>query len=132
MLHYGTMANYTRDAYGSRMEAIFKETRMFAAVRENYLSDDDFATLQQMLMRQPQAGSLIKDAGGLRKIRFPDARRRKGKRGGLRVIYYFWDEQCHFWLCSIYDKDEMNDLTAHQRKLLRRALEDELSSRKTS
>ena len=55
MLHYGTMANYTRDAYGSRMEAIFKETRMFAAVRENYLSDDDFATLQQMLMRQPQA-----------------------------------------------------------------------------
>lgn len=111
------------------MEAVFKETRMFAAVRESYLSDDAFAELQQMLMKQPHAGRLIKDMGGLRKIRFPDARRCKGKRGGLRVIYYFWDEKRHFWLFSIYDKDEMNDLTAEQRKLLRRALENEMARR---
>lgn len=105
---------------------------MFAAVRESYLSDDAFAELQQMLMKQPHAGRLIKDMGGLRKIRFPDARRCKGKRGGLRVIYYFWDEQCHFWLYSIYDKDEMDDMTTQQRKLLKRALEDELARRKNT
>ncbi|ALU90498.1 toxin [Herbaspirillum rubrisubalbicans] len=114
------------------MEAVFKETRMFEAYRANYLSDEAYAELQQMLMRHPHAGKLIKDTGGLRKIRFPDARRCKGKRGGLRVIYYFWSEERQFWLFSIYDKNEMADLTAEQRKLLKHVLEDELARGKTS
>ncbi|MEM5387217.1 hypothetical protein VSR68_26975 [Paraburkholderia phymatum] len=40
-------------------------------------------------MPNPEAGDAIKGAGGLRKVRFGDARRGKGKRGGLRVIYYY-------------------------------------------
>jgi len=113
------------------MDAVFKETRLFEAHRAQYLSDEAYAELQQMLMRHPLAGKLIKDAGGLRKVRFPDARRCKGKRGGLRVIYYLWNEENQFWLFSIYDKDEMEDLTAEQRKTLKRALDAELARRKS-
>ena len=58
-------------------------------------------------MLNPEAGSLISgDRPGLRKLRFADERRGKGKRGGLRVIYYWWDTGPQFWLFTIYDKDE--------------------------
>jgi hypothetical protein len=52
-------------------------------------------------------------------MRFADARRGKGKRGGLRVIYYWWDSGMQFWLFTLYDKDEMPDLTPLQRKALK-------------
>ena len=55
----------------------------------SYLDDDDFRGLQNLLMLQPEAGDSIPGTGGLRKLRFADARRGKGKRGGLRVIYYW-------------------------------------------
>jgi putative transcriptional regulator len=47
-------------------------------------------------------------------VRFSDARRSKGKRGGLRVIYYYWTGGPEFWLFTLYDKDEMADLTPKQ------------------
>jgi hypothetical protein len=49
-------------------------------------------------MKNPTAGDVIPDAGGLRKLRFGDARRGKGKRSGLRVLYYWWDSGLQFWL----------------------------------
>jgi len=52
---------------------------------------------------------------GLRKVRFADSRRAKGKRGGLRVIYYHWIGGPEFWLFTLYDKDEMTDLSPTQR-----------------
>ncbi len=67
--------------------------------------------------------------GGLRKMRFPDSRRQKGKRGGLRVIYYFWHSGGQFWLFTIYDKDEADDLTAAERKVAKRLLDGELAAR---
>jgi hypothetical protein len=54
--------------------------------------------LQQELMRNPEAGEIIQETGGLRKMRFADRRRGKGKRGGLRVIYYWWSAGMQFWL----------------------------------
>ena len=57
-------------------------------------------------MLNPEAGDVIPGTGGLRKLRFADERRGKGKRGGLRVIYYWWDPGSQFWLFTIYDKDE--------------------------
>jgi hypothetical protein len=67
---------------------------------------------------------------GLRKLRFADERRQKGKRGGLRVIYYWWDTGLQFWLFTIYDKDEMSDLTKAQREMFKQMVRKELEARK--
>ena len=83
-------------------------------------------------MSDPGAGDLIRDTGGLRKIRFADARRGKGKRGGLRVIYYWWVLESQCWLFTIYDKDQADDLTAKQRSVLAQLLERETKARRTS
>jgi hypothetical protein len=80
-------------------------------------------------MRAPEAGDLIKDSGGLRKLRFADVRRGKGKRGGLRVIYYWWNSGDQFWLFTIYDKDEADDLSAPQRRALKEMVKAELHER---
>ncbi|PPK47528.1 hypothetical protein B0G57_101493 [Trinickia symbiotica] len=66
------------------MKAIFVELPPFRRVRENYLADDEYRALQVELMGNPEAGDVIKGTGGLRKLRFGDKRRGKGKRGGLR------------------------------------------------
>ena len=68
-------------------------------------------------------------AHGLRKLRFGDIRRGKGKRGGLRVIYFWWEAGSLFWLFTVYDKDEMDDLTAKQRRDLKAMVKSELDAR---
>ncbi|TAJ80027.1 MAG: toxin [Gallionellaceae bacterium] len=52
------------------------------------------------------------------------------KRGGLRVIYYWWMSGKQFWLYTVYNKDEMDDLTTAQRKLLKDLLKQELDARR--
>lgn len=108
------------------MKATFVELPPFERYRKNYLDDQAFSTLQQELIRSPLAGDLIVGAGGLRKLRFSDPRRRKGKRGGMRIIYYWWDGGSQFWLFTLYNKDEMADLTNDQRQLLSQMLKNEL------
>ena len=56
-------------------------------------------------------------------------RRGKGKRGGLRVIYYWWSGGDQFWLFTVYDKDQADDLTSTQRKVLKQLLKNELKNR---
>ena len=72
------------------MQAVFVELPAFERSREAYLDDTGFSRLQETLMANPEAGEVIRGTGGLRKLRFSDTRRSKGKRGGLRVIYYYW------------------------------------------
>ena len=81
-------------------------------------------------MRNPAAGEVIEGTGGLRKMRFSDKRRGKGKRGGLRVVYYWWEPGMQFWLYTLYDKDEMPDLTPQQRKTLKAMIKAKLESRR--
>ncbi|MCY1314755.1 Toxin HigB-2 [compost metagenome] len=77
-----------------------------------------------MLLNDPEAGSVIAHTGGLRKIRFGDPKRNKGKRGGIRAIYYYWHTGTQFWLFTVYDLDDLsNDLKA--------ALEREVKARTT-
>jgi hypothetical protein len=95
------------------------------------LNDDAFNDFQKMLIQQPTAGDVIEGTGGLRKVRFKDAKRGKGKRGGLRVIYYWWVSGFQFWLFTIYDKNELDDLTSKERTLLKSLLEKELKARGT-
>jgi hypothetical protein len=112
------------------MKLVFVELPAFERHRADYLDDDGFRALQNLLMKNPEAGDLMPDTGGLRKLRFADARRGKGKRGGLRVIYYLWNAGAQCWLFTIYNKDELADLTAQQRKILRAIIRTELDARR--
>lgn len=112
------------------MRAVFLELPAFERSRESYLDDDGFSRLQEALMANPEAGEVIQGTDGLRKARFSDARRSKGKRGGLRVIYYYWTTGPEFWLFALYDKDEMADLTPKQREALKERIKDELKMRR--
>lgn len=120
----------TQIAYNSGVKALFVELPAFERHRGEYLSDESFRMLQATLMKSPEAGDLIEGAGGLRKIRFADVRRGKGKRGGLRVIYYWWQAGEQFWLYTVYDKDERDDLSPQQRKTLKSMLKTELEARR--
>ena len=110
------------------MKATFIELSSFLARRPDYLTDDEFREFQNVLMNSPTAGNVIAGTGGLRKIRIADPRRGKGKRGGLRTIYYWQDDEAKFWLFMIYDKDEMEDLSKDDKKELKKLLEEALGN----
>jgi hypothetical protein len=82
-------------------------------------------------MTDPETGDVIQGTGGLRKMRFADVRRGKGKRGGLQVVYFWWSAGMQSWLYTPYDKDELTDLTSGQRKILRDMLKAELEARRS-
>lgn len=62
-------------------------------------------------------------------MRWANARRGKGRRGGLRVIYYYFPSDHQIWLMTLYDKNEASDLTVQQKKALKAAIEGELKAR---
>ena len=96
---------------------VFIETPLFTKLIQDVLPDEDYRLLQQTLLLRPEAGALIPGGGGLRKIRWnlPGS----GKRGGLRIIYY-WDvpEETIYMLLP-YKKSKQDDLTPAQLKVLR-------------
>ncbi|MBF7955998.1 toxin [Rahnella] len=100
------------------MKAVFVELPVFEAHRSAYLTDDEYRILQNALLLFPTCGDVIMHTGGLRKLRFPDRQRNKGKRGGTRIIYYWWVAKAHFLLITVYGKGEMDDLTFAQKKML--------------
>jgi len=79
----------------------------------------------------PLAGDVMPRTGGFRKLRWADARRGKGRRGGLRGIYYWLMNDGQFWMFAIYDKDGLENLTAEQEKALKKAIDKELKTRGT-
>lgn len=97
------------------MKALFVELPPFERYRADYLSDERYRVLQMELLADPQRGDVIESTGGLRKLRQSDPRRGKGKRGGLRVIYFWWEAGRQFWLFTLYSKDEMADLSAKEK-----------------
>jgi hypothetical protein len=111
------------------MQAIFFETRSFTEFLPEYLTDDEYRDLQEALLKNPTSGNVMPGTGGFRKMRWMDSRRGKGKRGGLRVIYYWIGQDSHIWMFAIYDKDEMTDLSPAEKKALKNAIELELASR---
>ena len=112
------------------MKALFVELPAFSRHRSDYMNDEAFRALQTPLMRSPNAGDMIEGTGGLRKLRFADASRGKGKRGGLRIIYFWWEAGKQFWLFTLYDKDEMSDLSTKDKKALKEMIRLELEERR--
>ncbi|WP_194788376.1 toxin [Pseudomonas sp. UFMG81] len=114
------------------MDALFVELPAFERYRPQYLDDEDFRLLQRLLLMCPHIGDVIKGAGGLRKMRFADAQRHKGKRGGTRIIYYWWPAGRQFWLFTLYGKEVQDNLTPQQRQALKQLLEREYLKRTTN
>jgi len=121
---------YTQLAYNMLMKALFIELPPFERYRQDYLTDDQYWNLQNFLLLTPKTGDVMAGTGGLRKLRFGDSTRGKGKRGDLRVIYYWYEVKLQFWLFTLYDKDEMSDLGQKERKALMDLLNKEPGARK--
>ncbi|MEW5789762.1 MAG: hypothetical protein AB1899_18125 [Pseudomonadota bacterium] len=81
-------------------------------------------------MAQAEKGEVIEGTGGLRKLQRPDPRPGKGKRGGLRLIDFSWEAGRRFCLFTLYDKAEMDDLSAKEKGLPRDMLKRELVLRR--
>ena len=97
---------------------IFIETPIFTADLNEFLTDDEYTEFQQYLADNPRSGDVIQDTGGLRKIRW--ASNGKGKRGGVRVIYYHLNADAQIRLLLIYKKGVQDNLTEKQKKILRK------------
>jgi hypothetical protein len=97
----------------------------------NYLDDDGYRGLQNELTNNPELGDLMPGTGGFRKLRWGDKRRGKGRRGGLRIIYYYFPSDQQIWLMTLYDKNEASDLTSREKKALQAAIAGELKMRET-
>ena len=97
---------------------VFIETPVFTADVRVLLSDEEYARLQDHLVRRPDAGDVITGTGGLRKIRWTSAG--KGKRGGSRVIYFHAVAQSQIRMLLIYRKGIKDDLTPKEKGVLRK------------
>lgn len=87
----------------------------------DYLSDDEYASLQRALIANPQAGALIPGSGGVRKIRWAVSGR--GKRGGVRVIYYAKVHEGVIWMLTIYAKNVSENIPAHILRKIREEID---------
>jgi hypothetical protein len=100
---------------------VLVETSIFTRQVQELLSDEDYGKLQAALVSRPNMGSVIRGTGGLRKMRW--ALPGRGKRGGLRVIYYWAVTQDQLLMLFMYPKTERDDLSQVQLKILREIVE---------
>ena len=101
----------------------FVETPVFTAAIGRHLDDEQYRQLQIALMLRPEQGPVIPGSGGLRKVRW--ATTGAGKRGGLRVIYYWAPSDRMFYMLYVYRKSAQGDLTPAQTRQLGRVVREE-------
>jgi hypothetical protein len=107
----------------------FIEAPRFTQLLPDYLNDDDYGELQIHLAKNPEAGEVIQGTGGFRKVRWGDPRRGQGRRGGLRVIYYYFEQDMQIWFLTLYGKGEAADLSPKEKRLLKAAIDQETRQR---
>ena len=103
------------------------ETPIFTKQLLSTLSDEEYRLFQATLLERPDAGKVIPGGGGLRKVRW--ALERRGKSGGVRVIYYWFTERETVLLLFMYPKNVQGNLTQDQLKQLKRIIEEEYHER---
>lgn len=99
----------------------FIETAYYTRIIADYLSDEEQGELQAHLIASPDDGDIIKGTGGVRKLRW--GAKGKGKRGGVRIIYYWRTVRGHIYLLTIYGKNEASNLTANEKEYLKKMVE---------
>ena len=97
----------------------FTETPVFTRLVNDLLSDDEYRELQEVLIYRPDIGHMIQGTGGLRKIRWSQKGQGRGKRGGVRVIYYWLMDDEQILMLYIYPKKQQDDLTPEEKKTLK-------------
>lgn len=102
----------------------FIETPVFTAALRRHLEDDSYRALQLALILRPEQGAVIPGGAGLRKMRW--ASHGRGKRGGIRLIYYWAARLQTFYMLYVYSKNHQGDLTATQVHSLARLVREEL------
>ena len=101
----------------------FIETSIFTKLLPNYLPDDEYRSLQWYLLEHPEAGDIIRGSGGIRKVRW--SHKGQGKRGGVRVIYYWKKSAYEIWLLNIYSKSERATIPGHVLKKIAKEIKNE-------
>ena len=101
----------------------FVETPVFTHVIQRHFDDEQYRQLQIALMLRPEQGPVIQGSGGLRKVRW--ATSGTGKRGGLRIIYYWAPSHDTCLMVYVFAKNEQGDLTRQQLQLLARVAREE-------
>lgn len=101
----------------------FIETPVFTAALRRHLDDESYRALQLSLLFRPAQGPVISGGAGLRKLRW--AAPGRGKRGGVRLIYYWEPESETFYMLFLYAKNEQGDLTSAQLKVLAKLVQEE-------
>lgn len=99
----------------------FIEAPSFTKTLGQYLDDDEYAKLQNHLNAHPESGVIVPGSGGVRKLRWRGEGR--GKRGGLRVIYYLRLAREQIWMLTIYGKNVRENMPAHLLKAMKEAIE---------
>jgi hypothetical protein len=107
----------------------FIEAPAFTRQVHEYLDDESYGALQERLVANPNSGDVMPGTGGFRKMRWADPGRGKGRRGGLRIIYFYFESERQLWLMTLYGKNEAADLTPREKKALKAALDLELRAR---
>lgn len=97
---------------GRVSSVIFSESPTFTKTVQQILREDDYFALQDLLIDRPDAGDVIPGSKGLRKIRVASGG--KGKRGGSRVIYYWYVEPEKIQFCRIYEKSNQASLSRNE------------------
>ena len=101
----------------------FIETRLFTRLVQEYLNDDDYSQLQAHLVENPEAGTVIRGSGGVRKLRW--AATGRGKRGGYRVIYFIRRPKEVIWMLTMYPKNVTDSISGHVLKRIREEIEND-------
>jgi mRNA-degrading endonuclease RelE of RelBE toxin-antitoxin system len=109
--------------YTVSLDMVIIETSVFTKLVLSQMSDEEYRQLQIMLCVLPDTGDLIPGSGGLRKVRW--GHQGKGKKGGLRVIYYWVKEPGKILMLYLYKKNKQSDLTPNQLKTLKQVVEEE-------
>jgi hypothetical protein len=107
----------------------FVEAPGFSRHLHEYFDDDGYRALQAELAADPETGDVMPGTGGFRKMRWADPRRGKGRRGGLRIIYFYFESGQQIWLMALYGKNEAIDLSAKEKRALKSAIERESRAR---
>ena len=102
---------------------IFVEAPLFTKLVGEYLTDEEYAALQASLIEDPELGDVISGSGGVRKVRW--GTRGRGKRGGVRVIYFVRHEPGVIWMLTIYAKNVTEIIPGHLLRRIRKEIEDE-------